>query len=103
MAKATPRTRSAGGASAWKLEDAKARFSEVVRLARERGPQLVSVRGRDAVVILAAEDYARLAPAATSTTLAALFANSPLARLENFDRTLLREIAPMREPPDLSA
>jgi antitoxin Phd len=90
-------------ASTWKLEDAKARFSELVRLARERGPQKVTVRGRDAVVILAAEDYARLAPAAVSPSLAALFADSPFARLEHFEETLLRERAPMRAPPDFEA
>lgn len=36
----------------WKLEDAKARFSEVVRLARENAPQRITVRGEDAVVVL---------------------------------------------------
>lgn len=46
----------------WKLEDAKARFSEVVRNARSEGPQRVSVRGRDAVVIVSAEEFDRLAP-----------------------------------------
>ncbi|MDB5431016.1 MAG: prevent-host-death protein [Caulobacter sp.] len=46
----------------WKLEDAKARFSEVVRRARDTGPQHVTVRGVDAVVVLSAEDYERLAP-----------------------------------------
>ncbi|MEO6215613.1 MAG: type II toxin-antitoxin system Phd/YefM family antitoxin [Sphingomonas sp.] len=46
----------------WKLEDAKARFSEVVRLARSEGPQRVSVRGRDAVVVMSVEDHERLAP-----------------------------------------
>lgn len=46
----------------WKLEDAKARFSEVVRLARSEGPQRVSVRGRDAVVIISVEELERLAP-----------------------------------------
>jgi prevent-host-death family protein len=89
--------------STWKLEDAKARFSEVVRLARERGPQKVTVRGHEAVVILAAEDYARLAPAAVSPSLAALFADSPFARLENFEETLVRERSPVREPPDFEA
>ena len=44
----------------WKLEDAKARFSEVVRRARVAGPQLVTVRGRDAVVIVDAEEYAAM-------------------------------------------
>ena len=46
----------------WKLEDAKARFSEVVRHAREDGPQRVTVRGRDAVVIMSAEEFDRLVP-----------------------------------------
>ena len=46
----------------WKLEDAKARFSEVVRHAREDGPQRVTVRGHDAVVIMSVEEFERLAP-----------------------------------------
>lgn len=46
----------------WKLEDAKARFSEVVRRARSEGPQRVSVRGKDAVVVISVEELARLAP-----------------------------------------
>jgi prevent-host-death family protein len=91
------------GAASWKLEDAKARFSEVVRLAEMGVPQHVSVRGREAVVILSATDYARLAPAATSPSLAALFADSPLARLDNFDEALVRERSPVREAPDFTA
>jgi antitoxin Phd len=53
-------TRQAGGG--WKLEDAKARFSEVVRLARSEGPQRVSVRGRDSVVVISVEQLEQLAP-----------------------------------------
>ena len=48
----------------WKLEDAKARFSEVVRLARSEGPQRVSVRGKDAVVVMSVEALERLMPLA---------------------------------------
>ena len=44
----------------WKLEDAKAKFSEVVRRARSEGPQRVSVRGEDAVVVMAADEFDRL-------------------------------------------
>lgn len=55
----------------WKLEDAKARFSEVVRRAREEGPQAVTVRGRRAVVIIDAEDYERLAKPRPSVPLVA--------------------------------
>lgn len=46
----------------WKLEDAKARFSEVVRHARENGPQRVTVRGHDAVVVMSVEEFERLVP-----------------------------------------
>ena len=48
--------------SRWKLEDAKARFSEVVRHAREDGPQRVTVRGRDAVIVMSVEEFERLVP-----------------------------------------
>jgi prevent-host-death family protein len=48
-------------ASVWKLQDAKARFSEVVRRARSDGPQHVTVHGREEVVVISAGDYARLA------------------------------------------
>ncbi|HTW72622.1 MAG TPA: type II toxin-antitoxin system Phd/YefM family antitoxin [Acetobacteraceae bacterium] len=92
-----------GGTPAWKLEDAKARFSEVVRLALQGQPQHVSVRGRPAVVVLSAEEYARLAPAASSPSLAALFADSPFARLNDFEASLVRERAPMREARDFEA
>jgi prevent-host-death family protein len=44
----------------WQLWDAKARFSEVVKRAREQGPQHVSVRGKSAVVIIAEEEFAKL-------------------------------------------
>lgn len=44
----------------WKLEDAKARFSEVVRRARDGAPQCVTVRGEEAVVIVDAGEWKRL-------------------------------------------
>jgi prevent-host-death family protein len=44
----------------WKLEDAKNRFSELVRRALAHEPQLVTRHGRDAVVVLSVEDYERL-------------------------------------------
>lgn len=48
----------------WKLEDAKARFSEVVRRANAAGPQRVTVRGHDKAVVMSAEEYDRLRPPA---------------------------------------
>ena len=60
----------------WTLEKAKNQFSEVVRRALAHQPQLVTRGGRDAVVVLAKEDYERLvAPAG----LVAMLRNSPLA------------------------
>ncbi len=58
----TIQTRIESADPVWKLEDAKARFSEVVRLARDVGPQRVTVRGRPAVVVIAADEYDRLSP-----------------------------------------
>lgn len=44
----------------WKLEDAKAKFSELVRRANAAGPQRVTVRGKEEAVVLSARDFARL-------------------------------------------
>jgi antitoxin Phd len=78
----------------WKLQDAKARFSEVVRAARLYGPQRVTVRGESAAVVISAEDYARLVPLAAQPSLHALLSNSPLRDLE-FDHDSIR--APVRD------
>ena len=47
----------------WRLEEAKARFSEVVRRAHDQGPQYVTVRGKPAVAIIDAAELERLLPA----------------------------------------
>jgi prevent-host-death family protein len=90
----------AGALPVWNLQDAKAHFSELVRQARDRGPQRVTVRGQDAVVVVSAAEYARLAPAASKTTLAALFAEGPFSRLDEFEENLVRERAPSRDLPE---
>jgi prevent-host-death family protein len=61
----------------WQIQDAKARFSELVRLARERGPQRVTKHGRAAVVVVAAEEYDRLSMPKRGS-LVQFFAKSPL-------------------------
>lgn len=45
----------------WKLAEAKTRFSELFERARSEGPQRVTRRGHEAVVVLAEEKYERLA------------------------------------------
>ncbi len=73
---------------AWKLEDAKAKFSEVVRRARHEGPQRVTYRGEDAVVVIAVEELKKLLPA-----------EQPRQSLVEFLRgTALGEIDIRREP-----
>lgn len=44
----------------WKLQDAKSRFSKLVQDALTRGPQFVSRRGEEAVVVLSVEEYEKL-------------------------------------------
>jgi prevent-host-death family protein len=44
-------------ATVWKLKDAKARFSELVRKARTGEPQHVTVRGKEAVIVADAERF----------------------------------------------
>jgi prevent-host-death family protein len=46
----------------WQLQEAKQRFSEVVRQAQDEGPQVVTRHGREVVVVIAFEEYQRLAP-----------------------------------------
>ena len=55
----------------WQLQEAKSRFSEVVDLTLEEGPQMVTRRGRETVVILSAQEYRRMTGAVPSliTTL----------------------------------
>lgn len=45
---------------AWQLQAAKQHFSELVERARREGPQVVTKHGKDAVVVVSAEEYRRL-------------------------------------------
>jgi antitoxin Phd len=44
----------------WQVQTAKAKFSEVFRLARTEGPQRITRQGREAVVMISGEQYDRL-------------------------------------------
>ena len=81
---------------AWKLEDAKARFSELVRLARNVGPQRVTVRGHDAVVIVSAEKFAALMPSARQPSLHVLLSTSPLRHVALEHKA---QVMPVRDVP----
>ena len=62
----------------WALQDAKARFSEVVRKAKTEGPQHITVHGREEVVIVSVEEYRRAKGQRTGKALIELLQDSPL-------------------------
>jgi prevent-host-death family protein len=66
----------------WLLQDAKARFSELVRRVRSEGPQHVTVHGRDEVVVIAAEEFRRLKGDLTGKALIAAMQASPHRDIE---------------------
>lgn len=66
----------------WKLQDAKARFSELVRLAGEAGPQHVTVNGKEKAVVLSAEDYRCLRGEPMGDALVQLLAEADLGDIE---------------------
>jgi len=66
----------------WVLQDAKARFSELVRRVRTEGHQLVTVHGREAVVVISAEEFRRLKGTATGKALVDVLQTSPLHELD---------------------
>ena len=47
-------------AMSWTLARAKDQLSEVIRQARDKGPQVISVRGRETAVVLSKADYEHL-------------------------------------------
>lgn len=44
----------------WQLQDAKNRLSRLVEDARHEGPQTITVRGKEAVVVLSVEEFEKL-------------------------------------------
>jgi prevent-host-death family protein len=61
----------------WQLQEAKARFSEVVRRAKEEGPQHVTVHGREEVVIVGADEFRRLSGERSGAALIDALQKSP--------------------------
>ena len=46
--------------STWQLQEAKSKFSEVVKRALSEGPQGITVRGEPVAVLISRAEYARL-------------------------------------------
>ena len=67
----------------WQLQTAKARFSELFRRARSEGPQLITRRDKEGVVMISDEQYQRLVGKAHQPqNLLQFFRESPLVGIE---------------------
>ena len=67
--------------ASWQVQDAKARFSELLDATIEKGPQVVTRRGIETAVLVPIEEWNRLQRAARPGLKALLLA--PEARFEN--------------------
>ncbi len=76
----------------WQLQEAKNRFSEVVEEAISHGPQVITRRGVEAVIILSYTEYRRMLGA--QKKLSEFFSDSPLAGI---DIDLKRDTGEARE------
>ncbi len=77
----------------WKLQDAKAKFSKIVEDALKIGPQYVTRRGQEAVVVVSVEDYNELISSKPSfkeflLTCPKLDVNFDLERQKDFPRSI---------------
>jgi antitoxin Phd len=61
--------------TSWQLQTAKARFSEMIRIVKTKGPQSITLHGREEAVVISKEDYERLKKA--KPNLVDFFKKSP--------------------------
>lgn len=75
----------------WQLQEAKARFSELVKQAASDGPQEITVRGRPVAILLSREEFDRLVG---GRSLVDFMQRSPLREIEEID--FPRDRSPVR-------
>ena len=64
----------------WQLQEAKSRLAEVVRKARSEGPQVITLRGSAAAVVVSAQDFCRMSR--PRGKLVDFFRSSPLVGIK---------------------
>ncbi|HUW65611.1 MAG TPA: type II toxin-antitoxin system Phd/YefM family antitoxin [Spirochaetia bacterium] len=64
----------------WQLQEAKNRFSQLVNQAAQDGPQIITVRGKPAAILLSFEEYQHLTKPRIKLT--EFFKESPLCDVE---------------------
>ena len=79
----------------WPVQDAKARFSELLDAASKRGPQLVTKRGIETAMLVPIEEWNRMKDSQRATLKELLL--SPEARFES--GLLPKRGAPVRKRP----
>jgi prevent-host-death family protein len=82
----------------WQLQDAKARFSEFLDAAIEKGPQVVTRRGVEAAVLVPIEEWRRMKQSNRPTLKDLLLGDGHRFDLEIHKRTKWK----LRQPIDFS-
>jgi prevent-host-death family protein len=78
----------------WPVQDAKARFSEMLETCLKGGPQVVTKRGADAAVLVPVNDWHRLKRAARPTLKALLLTNDARGEMNAPERGSRRRPQP---------
>lgn len=78
----------------WPVEDAKARFGELLATCLREGPQVVTKRGAEAAVLVPMAEWRRLQRSGRPTLKELLLTPTPRAELELPRRGRLRRRAP---------
>lgn len=76
----------------WQLQEAKAKFSKVVKLANQEGPQEITMRGQPTAILISLEDFGKIK--GKKPSLVSFMRSSPLAGV---DLDLERDKSPARE------
>lgn len=82
----------------WPVQEAKARFSEMLQATLTKGPQLVTLRGAEAAVLVSVEEWNRLQARARPTLKEFLLASQGLGEIPIPPRGSWTR----RPPPDFS-
>ncbi|MGD0068870.1 MAG: type II toxin-antitoxin system Phd/YefM family antitoxin [Streptosporangiaceae bacterium] len=77
----------------WQIQDAKQRFSEMIRAVAQEGPQVISRHGEDVAVVVDIAEYRRLTRPAVD--LAGILLGGP--KIDNVDAEVFTEIEAERK------
>ena len=64
----------------WQLQEAKNRLSEVVKAAKTKGPQIITVHGKETAVVVSMKAFRKMS--GSTGSLSEFLVNSPLKGLE---------------------